>query len=55
MSVKYIAVPCDDELYRAVVEAGKRSGLKLGPECAQKLRTVYRVGVFAPVKKGGEK
>ena len=55
MNVKYIAVPVDAELLGAIEEACKRSGLKLGPECAMRLRKVYRVGVFAPVKKGSEK
>lgn len=48
--VKYIAVPCDEELLAAVEEASKKSGLKLGPECAQRLRKVYKVGPFAPKK-----
>lgn len=48
--VKYIAVPCDDELYMAVHEAGKKSGLKLGREAAMRLRRAYRIGPFAPKK-----
>lgn len=54
MNVKYIAVPVDAELLGAIKESCKRSGLKLGPECAMRLRKVFRVWPFAREKKDGE-
>lgn len=48
--IKYVAVPCDEELYAAITESGKKSGLKLGPEVAMRLRKVYKIGPFAPKK-----
>lgn len=54
MQIKYIAIPADAELLGAIKESCKRSGLKLGPECAMRLRKVFRVGPFAREKKDGE-
>lgn len=56
MKVKYIAVPADDELVKAIEADGLRSGLKLGPQAALRLKKLYKVGPFAPAeKKGSEK
>ena len=46
-NVKYIAVPCDEELLKAVDASCGKSGLKRGPEVALRLRKVYKIGPFA--------
>ena len=48
--VKYIAVPCDDELIKAVDASCVKSGLKRGPEVAMRLRKVFKIGPFAKAK-----
>lgn len=49
-NVKYIAVPCDEELLKAVDASCGKSGLKRGPEVALRLRKVYKIGPFAKAK-----
>ena len=45
--IRYVAVPCDPELISKIEESCKKSGLKLGPEVAMRLRKVYQIGPFA--------
>lgn len=45
--LKYIAVPTDPELLAAIQRSAEKSGRKLGPEAAHRLRKSYRVGPFA--------
>lgn len=54
MSIRYVAVPCDPELFAAIKESCKKSGLKLGPEVAMRLRKSYKVGPFAKKRSGDE-
>lgn len=48
--IRYVAVPCEPELIAAIEESCKKSGLKLGPEAAMRLRKAYKVGPFAQKK-----
>ena len=48
--IRYVAVPCEPELIAAIEESCKKSGLKLGPEAAMRLRKVYKIGPFAQKK-----
>lgn len=52
--IKYIAVPADEELVRAIEADGLKSGLKLGPQVALRLRKLYKVGPFAPRKESAK-
>lgn len=48
--IRYVAVPCEPELIAAIEESCKKSGRKLGPEVAVRLRKAYKVGPFAQKK-----
>lgn len=50
MAIRYVAVPCDDELIGALKSSGEKSGLKLGPEAAMRLKKSYKIGPFAQKK-----
>lgn len=49
-NVRYVAVPCDDELYAALEASCRKSGRKLGPEVAFRLRRSLKIGPFVPKK-----
>lgn len=48
--VKYVAVPCDAELFAALEASCRKSGRKLGPEVAFRLRRSFKIGPFVQKK-----
>ena len=45
--VTYVAVPCEAELVAAIDAARAKTGMHRGPEVAQRLRRMFKIGPFA--------